>query len=107
VSPLENRRNVQAVIARMGQDQADRFLRYFEIPGLAHGGGRFAPQWESLAALDTWVESGTPTDAAIVTDGTRSDTRGRTRPLCRFPAWPKYLGQGDPRLAASFACVAQ
>jgi feruloyl esterase len=38
VSPLENRRNVQAVIARMGQEQADRFLRYFEIPGLAHGG---------------------------------------------------------------------
>jgi feruloyl esterase len=107
VSPLENRRNVQAVIARMGQEQADRFLRYFEIPGLAHGGGRFAPQWESLAALDAWVEHGTPPDRAIVTDGTRGETRGRTRPLCRFPTWPKFTGSGDGREAASFACVAE
>ena len=90
---------------QMGQEQADRFLRYFEIPGLAHGGGRFAPQWESLAALDAWVEHGTPSDRAIVTDGTRGETRGRTRPLCRFPTWPKFTGSGDAREAASFACV--
>ena len=107
VSPLENRRNVEAIIARMGQDQADRFLRYFEVPGLAHGGGRFAPQWESLAALDAWVEHGTPPDGAIVTDGTQTETRGRTRPLCRFPTWPKFTGTGDARLAASFTCVAE
>lgn len=107
VSPLENRRNVQAIIARMGQDQADRFLRYFEVPGLAHGGGRFAPQWESLAALDAWVEHGTPPDGAVVTDGTQSETRGRTRPLCRFPTWPKFTGTGDASLAASFTCVAE
>jgi feruloyl esterase len=107
VSPLENRRNVQAIIARMGQEQADRFLRYFEIPGLAHGGGRFAPQWESLAALDAWVEHGTPPDGAAITDGTRGETRGRTRPLCRFPSWPKFMGSGDERVAASFSCVAE
>lgn len=108
VSPLENRRNVQAVIARMGQEQADRFLRYFEVPGLAHGGGRFAPQWESLAALDAWVENGTPPDGAIVTDGTQGETRGRTRPLCRFPTWPKFTGAGEASEAAnSFTCVSQ
>jgi hypothetical protein len=33
-------------------------------------------------------------------------TRGRTRPLCEYPAWPKYNGSGDVNAAASFACVA-
>ncbi|WP_431283210.1 tannase/feruloyl esterase family alpha/beta hydrolase [Humitalea sp. 24SJ18S-53] len=106
VSPLENRRNFEAIVARMGSAATDGFLRYFAIPGLAHGGGRFAPQWESLAALDAWRENGTPPDAAIITDGTSSTTRGRTRPLCRLPTWPQYRS-GDPNQAASFACVAE
>ena len=28
-----------------------------------------------------------------------------TRPLCPFPALPRYAGSGDPTDAASFACV--
>jgi len=106
VSLHENRRDVQAIRARMGAEAADRFLRHFEIPGLAHGNGAFSPELESLAALDAWVENGTPPDALTVTDGTRSATRGRTRPLCAFPTWPKYRG-GDVNQAASFACVAE
>jgi feruloyl esterase len=106
VSPLENRRNVQAIAARMGPEQADAFLRYYEVPGLAHGGGRFAPTWESLAALDAWVEEGRAPEGLVVTDGTDSVTRGRTRPLCRFPTWPQYRGSGDMNDAANFRCVA-
>ncbi len=106
VSPLENRRNYEAIVAPLGRENADRFLRYFAVPGLAHGGGRFAPQWESLAALDAWVEQGTPPDAAVVTDSTRSETRGRTRPLCAHPTWPRYRGQGDTALASSYSCAA-
>lgn len=106
VSPRETRRTFQAIEARMGRDRADRFIRYFEVPGLAHGAGRFSPTWESLAALDAWVENRTPPENAVITDGTKSETRGRTRPLCRFPTWPKYRG-GDPNLAASFACATE
>jgi feruloyl esterase len=32
-------------------------------------------------------------------------TAGRTRPLCVYPAWPKYNGSGDPKSAASFTCA--
>lgn len=106
VSPHENRRNVQAIRAQMGTEVTDRFLRYFEIPGLAHGNGVFSPELESLVALDAWVENGTPPDRLVVTDATRSPTRGRTRPLCAFPTWPRYRG-GDVNQAASFACVAE
>jgi len=26
-------------------------------------------------------------------------------PACRFPAYPRYVGSGDPRQAASFQCT--
>jgi hypothetical protein len=29
-----------------------------------------------------------------------------TRPLCLYPALPRYTGVGDPTQASSFACVA-
>jgi feruloyl esterase len=107
VSPLENRRNYEAIVARMGRERADGFLRFFLLPGLAHGGGRFAPMWASLAALDNWVENGVPPQGQVVTDGTASQTRGRTRPLCAYPAWPQYRGSGDVQAAASFVCAAE
>jgi hypothetical protein len=28
-----------------------------------------------------------------------------TRPLCPYPQFAKYKGEGDPKDAASFACV--
>ncbi|MGT2433346.1 tannase/feruloyl esterase family alpha/beta hydrolase [Cupriavidus basilensis] len=31
-------------------------------------------------------------------------TAGRTRPLCEYPAWPKYVS-GDTNSAASFTCT--
>lgn len=107
VSPLENRRFVQAITARMGREETGRFLRYYEIPGLAHGGGGFAPTWESLAALDAWVEGGVAPVGQVITDATRSPTRGRTRPLCAHPSWPRYAGTGDANSAASFTCVTE
>jgi len=29
----------------------------------------------------------------------------RTRPVCRYPAWPRYSGSGDPDTASSFICT--
>jgi feruloyl esterase len=107
VSPLENRRNVQAIVARMGQPAVEGFLRFYDIPGLAHGGGRFAPMLESLSALDAWVEQGRAPEGLVITDGTNSPTRGRTRPLCAAPSWPQYRGAGPVNEAASFRCVAE
>ncbi|QND44383.1 tannase/feruloyl esterase family alpha/beta hydrolase (plasmid) [Rhizobium lusitanum] len=64
-----------------------------------------APAWDNLGALDRWVEDGVPPKAQIAADRTKSPTRGRTRPLCEFPSWPKYFGQGDINDAASYHCV--
>jgi hypothetical protein len=32
-------------------------------------------------------------------------TKGRSRPMCVFPAWPKYDGTGAVAAAASYHCV--
>ncbi len=31
----------------------------------------------------------------------------RTRPMCQYPAWPRYNGSGSENEAANFTCVVQ
>ena len=62
--------------------------------------------WNSLPVLEAWVDAGQPPGPQTVTD-TNAATRGRTRPLCEYPAWPKYMGSGDVAVAASFTCVTE
>jgi hypothetical protein len=93
------------LIAAMGAPAVNSFARYYEIPGFGHVFGRaFTAAWDSLTALENWVERGTAPVAQVVSD-INSATRGRTRPLCEYPAWPKYNGAGDVNAAASFSCV--
>lgn len=83
----------------------DRFARYYVQPGFGHGGGDFDMTLDSLALLDRWVERGRAPGQLIATDAAKP-TAGRTRPLCEYPRWPRYLGSGDMADAASFSCVA-
>jgi feruloyl esterase len=78
-------------------------LRYYVVPGANHanfGTPAFAASWDSLSALERWVERGQSPTNPIVTDATHD----RTRPLCEYPGWPRYRA-GDPDSAASFACT--
>jgi len=59
--------------------------------------------WDSLTALENWVERGVAPSAQIVSDSV--GVPGRTRPLCEYPRWPKYRGTGDVNSAASFDCA--
>lgn len=93
----------EALVARFGQAQVDGFMRFYTIPGYGHAAGPFnATGMATLDALDRWAESGTPPGPQTVAD---ANPPGRTRPLCLFPAWPKYRGAGDVNAAASFDCV--
>lgn len=90
---------------KMGAGKVDRFLRFYEVPGFSHGvSNTFNATWDYLSALENWAERAQdPGEREIVTDIT--GVPGRTRPLCRFPNWPKYKGAGDVNVAASFSCV--
>jgi feruloyl esterase len=94
----------QDVVKTMGAGAVDRFVRFYTVPGYGHGLGVFTVDWDSLTALDRWVETGAAPNAPVAMDVGPAH-RGRTRPLCRYPAWPKYSGAGDINSAASYTCA--
>ena len=94
----------RSVVQTMGASAVDRFMRFYTVPGYGHGLGVFTVDWDSLAALDRWVETDAAPDRPVATDVSPA-TRGRTRPLCRYPAWPRYNGSGDINAAANYSCV--
>lgn len=94
----------QRIVATVGQAAVDQGIRFYTVPGMGHGTGVFIPSWDSLAALEGWVEEGLAPGTGVVAD-TVAGSYGRTRPLCRFPAWPKYKGSGSLDAAVNYSCV--
>lgn len=87
----------------LGPRATDAVLRYYVVPGANHanfGTPAFAAGWDSLSALERWVGKGQPPASPVVTDVSHH----RTRPLCEYPGWPRYLS-GDPNSASSFVCA--
>jgi feruloyl esterase len=78
--------------------------RLFLIPGMGHcSGGAATDTWDGLSALVDWVENGkAPTQ--ITARGSQVFP-GRSRPLCPFPQYARYSGQGSSEDAANFACM--
>lgn len=91
-------------LAHFGQDRLDSFLRFYEIPGFGHGFGVFNAKFDSLDALENWVEKGQAPRGLTAVDGNKG--ANRTRPLCEWPSWPKFTGApGTENAAAGFSCV--
>ena len=79
----------------------DASARFFLLPGVYHcRGGPGADTFDSVAALDNWVEHAQPPNNLLATrtDGALS------RPVCAYPTLPRYGSAGDSHLAASFHC---
>ncbi len=113
-SPFAGINYYQEVVARLGQSAVDRFMRLYVTPGATHGGSGvsgttgepIAQYVDLLGALDRWVERGeAPADLVQTSVETRPPfTVVTSRPMCRFPTYPRYRGTGDPKSASSFAC---
>jgi feruloyl esterase len=93
----------ERVQARMGTEATKSFARLYLVPGMGHGDGRFDGGFDTVGTLDRWVDGGIAPANMVVTD----NHNGRTRPLCEWPAWPRYDGVGNVKSAASFTCVTQ
>lgn len=104
VSTRATQQYVNRIRAAMGPARVDGFLRYYEIPGYSHAVSTvFNAAWDSLTALENWVEKGqAPADQRVFDT---AGVPGRSRPLCEYPTWPRYGGSGDVNAAASFRCV--
>lgn len=90
----------------LGEAKVRDFARFYEIPGYGHAASTvFNAAWDSLTTLDDWVDKRIAPPGQVVTDTAGSP--GRQRPLCEYPSWPKYLGQGDINAASSFLCASR
>jgi feruloyl esterase len=115
----------QLVKANGGLEQTQGFYRLFMVPGMNHcnggigasnfgGVGQQIPPVRDAAhdlqtALENWVEGGSAPAQFIGTRFTDNQAASRTvqstRPICLYPAVPRYNGTGDPDDAMNFACV--
>lgn len=99
-SPLSTIDYLQAVQNKVPA-HADS-VKLFLAPGVLHcSGGPGPDQFDTLSALENWVENGkTPTSMlATKANGKMS------RPLCAYPQVARYLGQGDTLDAKNFQCA--
>ncbi len=105
-----------SVVARMGRERVDQFIRFFVTPGVNHAGNGLlssgAPvpaKVDMLGALDNWVNSGKAPDRLLqVTQEAKAPFKvAASRPMCRYPLTPRYDGHGEPSEASSFACANQ
>ncbi len=104
VSPRATRQLMERLRRTMGEGELAGMLRYYEIPAYGHAASTtFNAAWDSLATLENWVERGIAPPPQVVAD--TAGVPGRTRPLCEWPAWPRYRGSGEVNAAASFECV--
>jgi feruloyl esterase len=78
--------------------------RLFMVPGMGHcGGGDGTASFDMLAALEQWVEKGTPPDRILASHLTNGQP-DRTRPLCPYPQIAAYKGSGSTDEAPNFVC---
>jgi Tannase and feruloyl esterase len=106
----------KSVVARMGQDRVDQFVRFYVTPGVNHPGngvmrnGKAVPaKVDLLGVLDGWVDSGNaPGNPMQVSQQEQAPFKTiASRPMCRYPLSPRYDGDGDPSEARSFTCAKQ
>jgi feruloyl esterase len=100
--------------------RTQEFARLFLFPGVGHCNGGAGPDSDkgdvlpapyskidriALDPLVQWVEHGIAPDritAYHVTNGVQDFSR----PVCPYPALPRYSGVGDTTKASSFTCIA-
>ncbi|MEO6217243.1 MAG: tannase/feruloyl esterase family alpha/beta hydrolase [Sphingomonas sp.] len=92
------------LLAKQGKASLDSFMRFYLVPGLNHGFGVFNAKYPGLDSLDQWVETGKAPGRLTAIDANPGSNR--SRPMCPYPAWPKYKGLGSPNSADSFTCIA-
>lgn len=87
-----------------GYEKVQQNARLFMVPGMQHcvlGAG--PNSFDTLSALEQWVEKGIAPEAIPATHST-NNVVDRTMPLCKFPEQAHYKGSGDPKSLASWSC---
>ncbi|MDR6538529.1 tannase/feruloyl esterase family alpha/beta hydrolase [Variovorax soli] len=108
ISPHNTEDYYNLQVTQFGQPAVDSFIRFFMIPGFDHGSGRYNLGYDGLAVLSNWVENGQAPDTIASVDNNAADpAAARSRPMCRWPLWPRFTGAaGTESNASSYTCTA-
>jgi feruloyl esterase len=89
-----------------GMAKAQASVRLFLVPGMQHCSGGVGPdQFDTLAAIEAWVEHGKAPDA--IPASTKADSSAlHSLPLCPYPRQARYSGSGAVTDAANWTCAA-
>ena len=85
-----------------GLDAVLNWTQFYFVPGMGHcGGGKSLDRFDLLGAMVDWVEKRTTPRSVIATGNAFP---GRSRPLCPYPKYAQYKGQGNTEDASNFEC---
>jgi len=102
-------RHYEALAQLTGLDRLRKNMRLFMVPAMHHCGGGPGPNlFDTISALEKWVENGQAPDAIPATHFVNNNPAlgiDRTMPLCAFPEEAQYSGSGDVNSAANWACT--
>lgn len=105
------------LVQRQGEAVVNKTIRFYVSPNVGHGsiginaitGERLPVHVDLVSVLENWVERDvTPPDPLIqMTKELQPPfTITQSKPLCRYPKYPRYNGSGDPKKAESYTCTA-
>ncbi|WP_298924648.1 tannase/feruloyl esterase family alpha/beta hydrolase [uncultured Ramlibacter sp.] len=106
-SPFAGIRYYESVVQGIGLDRARAFMRLYTAPGVDHVGSGAPANVDMFGALVAWTERGLPPEGLELAEQDLNAPKFpvlRSRPLCEWPAWPRYRG-GDAAQAGSFECT--
>lgn len=84
-----------------GYARTQNHARLFMVPGMFHCAGGPGPwAFDTLSAMEAWVENGVAPEALPASN----PTTGRTMPLCKFPEQAHYIGSGNVDVASNWTC---
>ena len=94
----------RVVQVHRGRENIHDSFRLFMAPGMGHCAGGPGPNsFDSLAALENWVENGVAPDEIVAVHRT-GEVIDISRPLCPYPEVATYSGSGSTDEAESFSC---
>jgi tannase/feruloyl esterase len=91
---------------QQGMDRTQQTVRLFLVPGMHHcRGGPGPDQFDTLSALEAWVEHGKAPEAIQASTRPSSPVKHQL-PLCPYPQQARYRGTGAIDDAANWSCAA-
>lgn len=106
VTPVATIEYYDEVVKTLGASTAQQFVRLYIVPGGDHGGANAPSKADLLGMLERWVENGRAPGGDVVAEEYGPERKViRSKPLCPYPTFARYAGQGDPNTATSYRCV--